>query len=116
MQNILVVDDNEELLDTLDILITTFGFNVAVATSYDSLIKTFEEYLPDAIILDVVLGNEDGRQICKRLKSDPKTSKICVILLSAKSNFLENPEGCLADGVLMKPFDITAFKKIIKNF
>ena len=116
MQNILVVDDNEDMLDAMEILITHFGFNVTVATSYESIIKTFDEYIPDAIVLDVILGNEDGREICKRIKSDVKTSNILIILISGQPEVLIDHFNFGADGILHKPFDIQKFKSLLRDF
>ena len=115
MRNILVVDDNEDMLDAMEILIKYFGYNVTVATSFESLIKTFDEYIPHAIVLDVILGIEDGRDICKVLKSDPKTSHVLIILISGRPEVLIDHREYGADGVLHKPFDITKFQGLLQD-
>ncbi len=60
--------------------------------------------LPALILLDVLLAGEDGREICKQLKSNEQTNHIPVILISAHANLNNAREICGADDYLAKPF------------
>lgn len=104
MRNILFVDDCLELLELFSSIVNKHGYGCVTASSKKELFLCLKKDMPDIILLDVVLSEEDGRGICKEIKSHDTYSHIPVILMSASSEKLKYPEEVLADEILEKPF------------
>lgn len=82
MAKILVVEDDKFLRELLVRKLKTEGFEISVAVNGEEGIKKIQEQLPQLVLLDLVLPGIDGFEILKQIKSDPKTNKIAVIILS----------------------------------
>lgn len=105
MNNILVIDDDPEILDAVDVLLTTRGLKVKTESCWERTFNEIESFEPDIILLDIDLGNEDGRIICQQLKSSVSSSHIPVILLSGIMGISSKLGDCLNDDFISKPFD-----------
>jgi DNA-binding response OmpR family regulator len=105
MSKILIIDDDDEILDSLDYLLTANGFVVETERRWQNISKTIDLFGPDLILLDVALGGEDGRNISRQIKSGIFTRNIQVILLSANHNAKRNLPDSLADDFIKKPFE-----------
>src|SRR4051812_7408131 len=81
-KRILIVDDDESLLGLFSLIVEETGCKAVTATDGKSLMH-LQQNLPDLIILDVFLSREDGRTLCKQLKSHAVTKNIPVILSSS---------------------------------
>ena len=104
---ILVIDDDEGILDALDTVLTEEGYRTEVSTKNGEFVeRALQQGLPDLIILDVLLSGHDGREICKKLKSDEHTRHIPVLLISAHIKGEATAIEAGADAFLAKPFDI----------
>lgn len=106
MNNILVVDDSEELLETFTFIFQKHDFNVHAASSIDKMNDLLQEQIPDLILMDVVMSGDDGRSICKDLKTRNALKDVPVILMSASPKKLKNYKLYNADDILEKPFGI----------
>jgi len=108
-RTILVVDDDPELVTILRITLESKGFNVRCAYSGKDLFAGLEELKPDLIILDIMMPEMDGLKVLTRLKGDPGTASIPVILLTAKVQQEDVIEGYKmgADYYITKPFTNT---------
>lgn len=85
-QRILIIDDNQALVLAAELVLQKAGFDVITASSGpDGLAKARAEK-PDLIILDIVMPDMDGYEVCRQLKNDPVTAGIQVIFLSAKGD------------------------------
>ena len=78
--SILVVDDTHTNLKILFDLLTQQGYRVAIAKNGQAALEKLESYLPELILLDVMMPGIDGFETCKRLKDNPNTQDIPVIL------------------------------------
>ncbi|GCE26803.1 hypothetical protein KDA_22870 [Dictyobacter alpinus] len=105
--HILVVDDDEGIVEVIQIVLEGEGYIVRTATNKNDLLDLASN-LPDLILLDVLLSGDDGRDICKSLKSDQATRHIPVIMLSAHSDASKVADAGGADDFLEKPFDVDA--------
>ena len=104
---ILILDDNLELLNSLSIFLEKASYKVCTVISSETLYDELKRFKPNLIILDVYLkGVDEGRKICKIIKSEVATSHIPVILMSSSSKRLENYKECQADAIIGKPFNI----------
>ena len=105
MGKILIVDDDDEILHSLDYLLTSNGFIVETERRWQNIHRRIDMFDPDLILLDVSLGGEDGRNISRQIKSGHFTKNIQVILLSANHNASRNLPDSLADDFIKKPFE-----------
>ncbi len=113
---VLMVEDNEDLRQ---ILIRAFADHYNVLESADG-INGFEkahQWNPDLIVSDIMMPGMDGYALCEKLKSDPETSHIPVILLTAKNSSEHRLKGIKAgaDAYLSKPLDLDHLQARIEN-
>lgn len=114
--HILVVDDNQDLLEYLQILLTPH-YKVTCAGNGKEALELLTGYLPDLIISDVMMPVMDGMELCKRIKQTLRTSHIPVILLTAKVETDDYVEGLGngADLYVAKPFSSDVIKAQIHS-
>ena len=103
-KRILVIDDDENVRDTISLLLRHKGFTVFTCSTGREIFQTIQRTTPDLILLDVMLGELDGRAICKAIKNNPITSYIPVIILSGVYNIYNIILDEKANDVLPKPF------------
>lgn len=106
MRKLLIADDNPDLAYAMQRLLSFYDFTARVVKDSKSLVAEVESFKPDIILIDVFLGGEDGREICKELRADPVYKTIPLILFSASPKDLENFRESGADGAIAKPFAI----------
>lgn len=114
---ILVVEDEESLLKLESILLTSKGYDVAGVMDGRSALEYVAATPPDLVLLDVMLPEMDGFEVCSRLKADPSTAHIPIVLLTAKKNgqdFQRGREAC-ADAYITKPFKSVKVIETIEN-
>ena len=104
--NILVVDDKPDNVRLLSTILTEQGYQVRKALNGQRAIATVLEFPPTLILLDVMMPEMNGYEVCAQLKASPKTSSIPVIFLSALDNVLDK----------VKAFDVGALDYITKPF
>jgi DNA-binding response OmpR family regulator len=105
MLRILIIDDDVDLLFLGSSLLKQRGFDVFSLSKADETLETVKSFRPDLILLDVKLGNLDGRDICLRLKSNPDTSFIKIILYSAFPETSVEYRKYGADDFIVKPYE-----------
>ncbi|RCH54213.1 response regulator [Mucilaginibacter hurinus] len=118
-KKVFVIEDDKDIRETISYVLEEEGYEVhASATS--KLLNSLDSIEPDIILLDNWLtdwkSDANGQQLCKQLKTDPATSHIPVVIISAVSNVKEIAEAGQADGYLMKPFDVSELTEIVKRF
>jgi DNA-binding response OmpR family regulator len=106
MPKILVVDDDLDILVVMEILLTMKGFEVDVTPKWETTFDRIESFKPDLILLDVLISGNDGRILCKKLKSETLTRKIPIIMFSAHPGAAATINQYGADDFIAKPFDV----------
>ncbi len=103
---ILVVDDEEDLAELVRYNLSKEGYVVTCVGSGELALGEARAQVPDLIVLDLLLPKVDGLDVCKQLKSDPKTQHIPIVMLTAKSEEVDMVTGleCGADDYITKPF------------
>jgi len=106
MKKIFIVEDEPDISDLISLHLTKSGFDSVKCSDYQSLKSGLRGKNPDLIILDLMLPDKDGLEICKELRSDKKTAQIPIIILTAKSEEIDKILGLElgAEDYMTKPF------------
>lgn len=115
MSKILVVDDDTDILTVVEIILSMNNFKVKTIPRWEEITHAIQTFSPDLILLDVALGSADGREICKQLKKSGETQHIPVILFSAHYDMVNNIQGCMANGLITKPFETSYLLETIRK-
>ena len=116
-QTILIVDDEADIRELVGFNLNHDGYDVINASSGERAVEKAIQKLPDLILLDLMLPGIDGLEVCKRLKKNPKTEKIPVIMLTAKGDEADIITGLElgADDYVTKPFSPRVLMARIKR-
>jgi DNA-binding response OmpR family regulator len=106
MQRILAVDDDKDILEVLQFILEDSGYEVETLANGEFLFDRIKAHHPDLIILDIMLGNYDGRELCRKVKASHETNDIPVILISASHSADTMKQNGNPDDFIAKPFDI----------
>jgi two-component system sensor histidine kinase/response regulator len=114
---IMVVDDEERNRRLLADLLTAKGYTVRTANDGLSALLLAAEFQPEAILLDIMMPDLDGVEVCRRLKADPATASIPVLLATALYEQADRMRGLQAgaNDFLAKPLDIDEVSSRVKN-
>ena len=114
---ILVVEDEESLLKLESILLTSKGFEVTGVMDGKAALEQISINRPDLVLLDIMLPQLDGFEVCCAIKSDAGTSSILVVMLTAKKNGqdLQRGKDAGADAYITKPFKSAKVVEIIEG-
>ncbi|HJH32739.1 MAG TPA: response regulator [Methanosarcinaceae archaeon] len=115
-QKILIVDDELDALTALKIALEAENYNVVEAADGLSAIEKVKSEKPDIVLLDLMMPEIDGIEVCKRLKSDSQHKHVPIIMLTAKGEINDKIEGIEigADDYVTKPFNLNELKARIK--
>jgi two-component system, sensor histidine kinase and response regulator len=104
--NILVVDDSPDNLRVLSANLTTMGYKVRCVTNGEMALVSIDSHQPDLILLDIRMPILNGYEVCKRIKTNPKTKDIPIIFLSALDDVLDKVKAFEIGGsdYVTKPF------------
>jgi len=107
-QRIIIVDDEEHIVKMLDINVRAQGYESICAYSGKQALDAAVSQKPDIILLDVMMPGMDGIEVCQKLKSQPDTRTIPIIMVSAKSEEHDKIAGLQggADDYVIKPFNL----------
>ena len=105
-KKILIVEDEESLLKLESILLTTKGYLVQGATTGLAALEAVAAEVPDLILLDIMLPELDGFEVCDQIKKNPATKNIPIVLLTARKTpeDVSRGEEVGADQYITKPF------------
>lgn len=117
-KKILIVEDEESLLKLESILLTSKGYEVRGVPNGMAALAALQEELPDLILLDIMLPEIDGFEVCRRIKADPATRHIPVVMLTAKKSREDMARGeqVGADWYITKPFKSAMVIETIQRF
>ena len=114
---ILVVEDEESLLKLESILFTSKGYEVTGVRGGKEALASIAEKAPDLIVLDLMLPDMDGFEVCRHIKENEATRAIPVVMLTAKksSRDLEHGKQVGADAYITKPFKSVKVLEVIEE-
>ena len=115
MPHVIILDDEEDLLDMVSLGLTRHGLTTTCVLNSQRFFSELVARRPDAILMDIYIGKEDGREICKQIKEDNTFSNIPVILYSAGNVSDESIKESGADEFVSKPFIVKELaEKLLK--
>ena len=106
-KQVVLVEDNESIRELIEYMLTDEGLEVVSFSSVGNFCNSAMDVSPDLYILDIMLPDGSGIDICKALKSKPTTQDTPIIMMSAHVNNLDC--NCDAADFIAKPFDIDYF-------
>jgi two-component system, OmpR family, alkaline phosphatase synthesis response regulator PhoP len=112
-KKVLVCDDEPYILEAVSYVVREEGYTVRTAENGESALRLARQEVPDVMILDIWMPNKDGNTVCRELKSDPATSRVYIIVLTAKGQERDMEESlqCGADEYMTKPFSPKSLRK-----
>ncbi len=104
--SILVVDDEPNIVLSLEFLLERAGFAVRTATDGEQALHAIEESPPDVVVLDINMPRLNGYEVCERIRANPDWAGVRVLMLTARGRDVEREKGLAlgADDYVTKPF------------
>ena len=116
-KRVLVVDDEPNIVLSLEFLMRRAGFEVEVARDGAEALTALEGRPPDLLLLDVMMPELDGFEVCERIRSNPAWAKAKIVMLTAKGREVERERGLSlgADAYVTKPFSTRDLVEQVKR-
>jgi DNA-binding response OmpR family regulator len=117
-RRVLVVDDDPRLLHVVAMYLGIEGYEVVTASNAEEGLKEVDENHPDLVILDIMMPGMDGVEACRRIRSNPATEAIPVLMFSALSGDedIERARLAGANHLITKPFNLVGLGQVVKSF
>jgi two-component system, OmpR family, alkaline phosphatase synthesis response regulator PhoP len=105
-RRILIADDEENIVISLEFLMKREGFEVLIAKDGEEAVEMIRSERPDLVLLDVMMPKKSGFEVCQEVKSDPSLKSVRILMLTAKGRETEVAKGLAlgADSYVTKPF------------
>lgn len=117
MSTVLVVEDSVTQREMITELLKGSGLTVTVASDGVEAMEQIQGHRPDLVVLDIVMPRMNGYEVCRRLKADPKTQNVPVVMCSSKGEEFDRYWGMKqgADAYITKPFQPGEMLKTVKQ-
>ena len=116
MKKILVVDDDDDVLETIQLILEIGGYDVEPLNDAQLIFDRISDFKPDLVLLDVVLGKIDGRVICSQIKGHNETKRIPILMMSGLYDLKEiQSMECAPDDFMQKPFKMDVLLEKIEK-
>ncbi len=115
-KKILIVDDEPNIVISLEFLMKKEGFAVAVAVDGEEALVKVADFDPDLVLLDVMMPKKSGFEVCEALRADPARAGLKIVMLTAKGRDTEVAKGLAigADAYVTKPFSTKELVAMVK--
>jgi len=115
-QCVLIVDDTPDILQVVSRRLESWGYEALTAPSGEEGLRMAQERLPDLVLLDIMMPKMKGREVCKRLKEDPRTQHIPVIFMTALglADHVKAGMDLGAEDYIVKPFEPQELRERIR--
>ena len=116
-KRVLIVDDEANIVAALEYLLRRSGYEVSVAATGDEALHQVEVVAPDLVLLDVMMPQKSGYEVCRRIRERPEWGAVKIVMLSAKGREAEVSKGMSlgADLYVTKPFSNAALVARIRE-
>ena len=117
MRSVLIVDDEPNIVLSLQFLMKKAGFDVRTARDGEEALAEIARAAPDLVLLDVMMPKRDGFDVCQTVRANPAWQNIRIVLLTAKGRDVEREKGLAlgADDYVTKPFSTRDVLARIEN-
>ena len=116
-KKVLIAEDEESILVSLEFLMRRDGYAVRVAPRGDEVLACIGDFLPDLILLDVMLPRRNGFELCMDIRANAAWSAMKIIMISAKGGEAEVQRGldAGADAYVTKPFSTNELRELVRR-
>ena len=114
-KQIFILDDNDDIRNVITQLLTEEKYEVTDFATVEAFRKAILYAQPDLIILDVMLTDGNGIDVCDELKENRSTQHIPVLMMSANNNYSNSKQKCETEDFISKPFDIDVFLEKVND-
>ncbi len=116
-KSVLIVDDEPNIVLSLEFLMKQSGFDVHIAQDGEEALKMVSQSPPDLILLDVMIPKRDGYDVCQTIRADPRLKDIHIVMLTAKGREVEQEKGMAlgANDYITKPFSTRELMELVKK-
>ncbi len=103
---ILVVDDEPNIVLSLEFIMQKEGYDVRIAKDGEEALQAIKEKVPDLVLLDIMMPAMSGYEVCQRIRANPEWKDIRIVMLTAKGREVDQEKGMAmgADDYITKPF------------
>lgn len=115
--SLLLADDDPHIRRVLEVTLRRQGFDVTAVADGAEVMEKLAERLYDVVLVDGMMPGLDGTQVCRRMKADPRTAGIPVLMLSAKTSMTDEQTVLAAGAIafIRKPFDALTLGGLIRR-
>ncbi|MBN1210706.1 MAG: response regulator [Myxococcaceae bacterium] len=108
MSHVLIVDDERDLAELIDFNLRSAGFSTHVAATGEAALTAAREQRPDLVLLDLMLPDMPGTEVCRQLRADARARDVLIVMLTAKGEEVDRVRGFEvgADDYVTKPFSV----------
>ena len=116
-KRVLIVDDEPNIVTSLEFLLSRAGFELRVVRDGEAAIKAMDEFQPDLVLLDVMMPVRNGFEVCQMIRDNAAWQDVKVVMLTAKGRDTEVSKGLAlgADAYVSKPFSTKALLECVKG-
>ena len=114
-KNVYIVEDNEDIRDLIGYILVGEHYEVTMYPDATSFTEAIALAQPDVIVLDIMLPDGNGMEVCKQLKADKQYAAIPVILMSANAQKKDMFNEACAEDFIAKPFNIDDFQHRVER-
>jgi len=112
-KKICVLEDNDDIRELIEMVFEAEAFDVVSFSTVTEFTAKVPSVQPDVFLLDVMLPDGNGLEVCRKLREDEATTHIPIVIMTANSRMDKMMENCDADDFIAKPFDIDDLAKRI---
>ncbi|MGP9790078.1 response regulator transcription factor [Roseinatronobacter sp. NSM] len=114
---ILVVEDEDNIAIALDYLLTREGYDQTRLATGAGALDMIRDQKPDLVLLDVMLPEVSGYDICQSVRADPDCADVRILMMTARGSAMERRKGLAmgADGFISKPFELKELREEVRK-
>lgn len=116
-QKVLIADDEENIVISLEFLLRQAGYDLRIARNGEEALRLVESFQPDLVLLDVMMPQINGFEVCRRIRQNPEYAQMKVMMLTAKGREVEITKGMAlgANAYVVKPFSTKELMRDVKQ-
>ena len=116
-RRILIADDEPDIVTSLEFLMRGGDYEVRVAINGEEALRLAESFRPDVVLLDVMMPQKSGFEVCQKIRANPALQEIKIIMLTAKGRDAERDRGLNlgANAYVTKPFSTKELMNTVRG-